>query len=392
MKPISTLTAAAALGALVACSERGTPTTPDIPIAELNVDLERVSTIAFTSTRDDPTGTTLAELILAAEIYLIDAEGTNPRRLTENSDGDILPALSPDGTKIVFESNRRRAEEEPVNTSDLFVMNTHGGGQRWLARGSSGTWSPDGKSIAFHASATGTARPIKGDPGAATFDSDIFVVNVGEALDGVAVPKNITNNAATIDDDPDWSPELPDGQKIVFTSHAARPIPPDNHFNSVSAEIYVINADGTGSPTRLTKNKVEERAPAWSPDGTLILFSCRIGPPRMLGGAPSFEICVMSADRTDLPGCIKVEPIVDPDDVCVVRLTNNDVPDLTANWSPDGEKIVFHRQLAGETNQLWVMNADGTGQAQLTNTAGHNLFANWGELPQRIGPVPPLQP
>lgn len=309
------------------------------------------STIVFASTRDDPTGT-----LLAAEIYLMNGDGTNPRRLTENTGGDAFPALSPDGKKIVFDSTRLRAEGEPPNTSSLFVMNTEGTEQTPLRRGSSGTWSPDSKKIAFHASASGTGQPIKPDPGAATADSDIFVMNVDDFLKNVAGPKNITNNPAAIDDDADWSP---DGLKIVFTSHAIT----DNHMNSVTAEIYVINADGSGNPTRLTSNAEEERAPAWSPDGRRIVFMCR-------RGGPDFEICVMNVDGTGQ-----------------VQLTDNTVGDLTPSWSPDGEKIVFHRPVGGPGRfQLWLMNADGTGQVQLTNTPGINAFPNWGEIRGR-GPA-----
>ena len=69
-----------------------------------------------------------------------------------------------------------------ANISDLFVMETDGSGQTLLTRGSSATWSPDGKEIAFHASASYYASggqvsgcPIRTDPGSATSDSDIFV-------------------------------------------------------------------------------------------------------------------------------------------------------------------------------------------------------------------------
>jgi len=310
-----------------------------------------VSAVAFTSTRDAPTATG-AERFNAAEIYLMnpDADDPDPRRVTNNTSSDSFPNLSPDGKKIAFDSNRNRTETDPLNTSDLFVMDTDGSGQTFLTRASSATWSPDGKNIAFHASASGTGLPIKADPGAATSDSDIFTANVDDLISGIEQPTNITNTPDQIEDDADWSPELPGGSKVVFTSHPTT----DNPQFSNLAEIYVMNADGSGR-TRLTFNTYEERAPAWSPDGTRIVFSCRIG-----GGTADFEICVMNADGSVL-----------------VQLTDNIVGDLTVTWAPDGSKFVFHKT---PQNELWVMNQDGTGEAQLTDTPGLNLLANWGEL------------
>jgi TolB protein len=312
------------------------------------------STIAFVSTRHDSTADPTSNpqrALLAAEIYLMNGDGTNPRRLTENTDFDGFPALSPDGRRIVFDSNRLRTAGEAFNTSNLFVMSTDGTGQTPLVRGSSATWSPDGKRIAFHASASGTGQPIKPDPGAATNDNDIFVLNVSDFLQNGASRKNITNSPNVIDDDPDWSPN---GQKIVFTAHSVT----DDPTNSATAEIYSINSDGTGKPDRLTINSEEERAPAWSPDGKRIVFCCR-------RGGPDFEICVMNADGTGQ-----------------TQLTDNSVPDLTPSWSPDGKRIVFHRRVGGWGQfQLFLLNADGTGEVQLTFPPGLNAFPNWGEVP-----------
>jgi TolB protein len=308
------------------------------------------SKIAFTSTRDHPS----ANPLLVGEIYLMDPDGGNPIRLTEDTGGgNAFAALSPNGKTIVFDSNRLRLPTEPLNTSDLFSMNTDGTVQTLLTRGSSARWSPDSKMIAFHASASGTGQPIRlNDPGAPTTDSVIFVMNVD---DGSPTKTKITNSSGKIDQDPDWSPVIfIDGhEKIVFTRHDYKPNDPDK--GAASAEIYVINADGTGDAQQLTSNGKEPRGPAWSPDGSRIAFLCR------LGTNGTYEICAMNADGSDQ-----------------TQLTFNTVLDATPSWSlPDGQKIVFHRNVAGL--QIWVMNAaDGTGQTQLTKPPGMNLFAAWG--------------
>jgi TolB protein len=330
-----------------------------VALAAPSVAQEVVSTIAFTSTRDNPDGIppplTASSQLNAFEVYLMDYLGNGqfsaPRRVTENLRGDAFPTLSPDGRgKIVFDSNRRRAPGEQFNVSDLFLMNHDGTEETFLTRGGSPTWSPPGphgiasKRIAFHASASGTGRAIKIDPGAATTDSDIFVVNVDDLLEEGAQPQNITNSPLAIDDDPDWSP---DGEKIAFTSHDVN----DNANNSTTAEIYVMNVDGT-EKQRLTFNTEEERGPNWSPDGTLIAFMCR-------RGGPDFEICVMNADGTGQ-----------------TQLTSNSFFDGGPTWSPDGQQIVFNRTVTPPFPQLFVMNANGTGETQLTARPGANLLAS----------------
>jgi TolB protein len=305
---------------------------------------------------------------------------TNPRRLTENVDGDGFPNLSPDGKKIAFDSNRLTAGTvcDGVtynNIDDLFLMNTDGTEQTLLTRGSSVTWSPDSKHIAFHASASYyasgglvTGCPIKTDPGAATTDNDIFVVNVDDLLAGVEQPRNITNSPDWIDDDPDWSTSpttASDGQTIVFTRH---PVGDDPRLSN-HAELYLVNPDGTGL-LELTNNLEEERGPAWAPDGSRIVFMCRIG--AEINPAADFEICVMNADGTGL-----------------MQLTDNSVFDGTPNFSPDGQQILFHRTVGPGNQQLFIMNADGTQQTQLTfGTAttpdGVNTLAHWGVLRVKV--------
>jgi len=335
VRPVITRLAAAALLA-------ATAPTPLVTQSRLT------PAIVFVSTRDNPAGT-LAD---ASEIYLMDPDGTNARRLTDNHDGDSLPAISPDGTRIVFDSNRLRAADQPANTQHLFLMSVDGSGQTPLVSGSSASWSHDGKRIAYHASASGAAAPTRVEPGAPAADSDIFVADVEGLLKHRATPRNLTRSPSTIDDDADWSP---DGRRIVYTSRASTGRG-SNAVNDPSAEIFVINADGSGRPVRLTTNDEEERAPAWSPDGTRILYVAR-------KGGPDFELCVMNADGTGQ-----------------TQLTDNTVGDLTSSWSLDGRQITFHRIVSPGRFQLFTIGADGTGERQITDTPGLNGFPKWGRI------------
>jgi TolB protein len=341
-----------------------------------------VSTIAFTSNRDNlsldvPQPTLTFELYLMTPVE-VRADRSNVRRLTQNADGDGFGALSPDGKKIVFDSNRNRpapgslpcpvapggADDPSYFVSDLFLMDADGDEQTLLRAGSSSaTWSPDSKKIAFHASASGAGCPSRSDPGAAATDSDIFVADVDDLLAGVEQPADITNTPDKIDDDADWSPTA----RIVYTAHDVGDdiTNPNNPQGAVSnsAELYSVNADGSDR-VRLTDDTFEERAPSWSPNGDKIVYSCRVD-----GGFTDFEICVIDADGTHR-----------------VQLTNNAVADLTATFSPDGQQIVFQRPVPGQGIQLFTMrpalNQDGTlpTATQLTFAPGVNLLPNWGEL------------
>ena len=96
------------------------------------------STIVFVSTRDEPgvdPSLDPQRAWAATEIYASDETWVSVRRLTRNTVPDFLPALSPDGTRVVFDSTRRRGESEPPNTSDLFVMNADGTDQQFLVTG-----------------------------------------------------------------------------------------------------------------------------------------------------------------------------------------------------------------------------------------------------------------
>jgi TolB protein len=402
--------------------------------SQSNNNFELVPTIAFSSVRNLPSCLASVAPMLQpsiGEIYLMNPDGTNVQQLTDNDNcthGDAFAALSGEGKKIVFD--RFHLAADPLNsanqffTSDLFLMAADGTNQQLLIQGSSATWSPavaennqgapESKQIVFHASASGPSVPIRSDPGAPTFDSDLFVLNVDDCLQYLSVqpsancrdlatditkdlqpdPNTAPNYndgqfsppaAPAIKEDATWSP---DGTKIVFTSHPAVSAfcTPSAICNYPDTEIYTFNPDGTDL-LQLTHNNYEERAPAWSPDGLHIVYMCRIGPPNKQTGLPTFEICVVDANG---------------DGDGIKRLTWNGVLDATPAWSPDGTQIVFHRN--PPPFQLWVVKADtscvqnpdqsiscscpsgtyptsGKCEMQLTNTTGiMNGFPDWGQV------------
>ena len=280
--------------------------------------------IAFMSTRN---------VDWDAEIYLMTPDGDQIRRLTEQPKADVEPAWSPDGKRITFVSYRdlKQIPERGVIRGEIYVMNADGTNPINLTRSVDraervSTWSPDGKQIAFTSAELFDGHTL--------VNSDIFVIDVDggdsinltnhDALDQTpdwspngnwiafssvrdrnweiyvmnadgTNPLNLTNNPAK-DGRPDWSP---DGNRIAFTSDR------DGNF-----EIYVMNADGT-NPLNLTNHPAEDNHSSWSPDGRRIAFDSN-------RDDAHGDIYVMNADGTNL-----INLTQDPDNF-----------DLYPSWGP----------------------------------------------------------
>jgi Tol biopolymer transport system component len=245
-----------------------------------------------------------------SEIFQVRPDGSGLARVTEGSKA----TASPDGRQIVF------TRTSPVFS--IFRMNVDGTQLVDLTPNTyedqCPVWSPDGSLIVFSSRRSGefqmySMRPDGSDQRRLTFSDSQEACGAS------------------------WSP---DGSRFAF----ARSTP-----GYSSSEIFVINADGTGEQ-KLSGDG--DSSPAWSPDGTQILFnSVRSG---------SNQLWLMQADGQSPQ-----------------NLTNADeVSHGDAVWSPDGEEIVFDR---GGVNFpiLFRMRADGTGLVPLTSGDSWDSPSDW---------------
>ena len=169
---------------------------------------------------------------------------------------------------------------------------------------------------------------------------------------------------------PAWSPN---GAKVVFERHAG-----------LNSDIWIANADGSNA-TQLTANAGDDLRPSWSNTGARIVFaSDRDATPG------TYDLFVMNADGTnqvnitDTPTIDESYPAwspaggaiafsrdgdlysVSPSGGALAQLTATAVTEIEPDWSPSAGQIVYRTGITGD-DEIWKMNANGTGQVNLTN-------------------------
>ena len=170
-----------------------------------------------------------------------------------SGDMNVSPALSPDGSRVAFLARR------DVFTIDLFIADSRTGEVTKQLTGpnvdshfdalsfiqSSGSWSPDGRKLAFVVFADG--------------DNELAIFDVESG----GVERRIKPRGVTSIVDPAWSP---DGSSIAFSG-----------MQGGQADLYLLNLQ-TQAVTRLTSDRYAELQPAWSPDGKQLAFATDRGP------------------------------------------------------------------------------------------------------------------
>ena len=210
-------------------------------------------------------------------------------------------------------------------------------------------WSPDGRQIVLISNRHGGMKVHTMDANGSGHGSDMKQLTTGEAED----------------DSPAWSP---DGRKIAFVS-----------VRGGVSQIFVMNADGT-DVRQVTSGAGENIHPMWSPDGSRILFNTThfAGVDQLtdIGSAGGNR---MIGDKTDDGMNLAT---IRPDGADLQRITHGGGYTY-ASFSPDG-KSILHRRLQGEVSQVFVMNANGSDDHNVSGASKWDGWPAWSPDGKRI--------
>jgi TolB protein len=247
------------------------------------------------------------------EIYLIDFDGHNLRRVTNDHTVNLSPAWSPDAKWIIYTSYA-------AHNPDLIMIDTDGQQRQTLHRlpglNAAPAWSPDMQRIAL---------VLSRDQ-----NSEVYILNRDRQLERLTRHFNI-------DTSPTWSP---DGKKIAFTS---------DRSGTGAPQIYIMDSvkGDQSKVTRISFGSGYNDNPAWSPNGDKIAYTSREG--------RKFQIRIydLNTHKSQL-------------------LTSGSGSCEQPSWSPDGRFIIY-RKRENNRHNLFIQKIGNGAARQLTFSGkGHS--------------------
>jgi Tol biopolymer transport system component len=281
------------------------------------------------------------------DIWILDVASGRLKQLTTNAAQDYFPAWSPDDKEIVFVSTRPAPGAAPSSSApgpagpqaSLWAIEVQTGAERFIGapkgRISAPIWTPDGKDVLYNVIADGTSNlEIAGKP--AVSSEDVFpfrpqFISGNEFIytaDGKIRKRTLNGAGAT---DIAFSAIVPLHRVPITKSQhdfsskprkalgVVRPVvSPDGKRVAFDAlgDIWLMNIGA--KPKRLTNDRFLDADPAWSPDGSKLVFS---------------------SDRAET-GNLDLW-VHDLKTGAEKRLTQEPLADYGASWSPDGKRIAF---------------------------------------------------
>ncbi|HYE66043.1 MAG TPA: S9 family peptidase, partial [Pyrinomonadaceae bacterium] len=275
------------------------------------------------------------------------------------------PQISPDGSQIVY-TRRWTDKVNDKYEDEIWIINTDGSKNRFLVKGSSPQWSPDGKRLAYIAPGQPT--------GAQIFVKWMDTAEETQLTHLERAPSNIR-----------WSP---DGKRIAFNMLvAAKPglkinMPPkpdgakwvepprvidrlnyraDNLGFRPDGFLHIfIIPDTGGTPRQITDGDYNHAAPEWMPDSQTIVFSGvrKADAEYLRGGSEIYAASIKGGG--------------------IRALTDRHGPDVEPTVSPDGRLIAYtgydQTDNTYTVSKLYVMNADGGNKRLLSGDFDRSPF------------------
>jgi TolB protein len=275
-------------------------------------------------------------------VYTANPDGSHEQQLLAT--GAEVPSWSPDGTRIaVLPHDVENVSARIVNPDDGTYRDLPNSDPE-LFLPCALAWSPDGQRLA-----------CEGFGGA---DGGLDGIYTIRSSDGGGL-QQVTSDPGGDDCPGDYSPN---GKRLVFI-----------RLNDTTFALFTAKVDGTDL-RQITPNGSDQFSitfagcGSWSPQGNEILFSAR---------APATDWSTIWAVHADGSGLRRI-----PISGCGgARSDPTSVGCFHPSWSPDGQKIIFNRPHPPESEDLYTVNADGTGLAPAVTTPLHEGDADWGTHP-----------
>jgi TolB protein len=252
-----------------------------------------------------------------SDIWVMDWDGNNQQQLTNTNALTIMPAISPDGSRLAYTSYATGTPN--VNVLDTVTKRTVPFYNQQASLNANISFTPDGKSVYYVSTASGQPQ--------------IYFAGI----DGRGFRRISFRDA--IEAEPKVNPVNPG--LLLFVSGPG------------PQQIYQMSSEGVGVQ-KVSNGEGEASNPSWNPDGKHIAFSWTRG-----YATGNWNVFVMDAGTHEY-----------------VQLTHSEGRNENPVWAPDGKHLVFMSNRSG-TEQIYTMLADGTQVQQLTSK-GANRFPVWG--------------
>lgn len=288
-----------------------------------------------------------AVLVLTAAL-LASCDTLEPPKEPEVVPVDQMPAWSPDGRSIAYLHDARWSEDT-TDVTGLYVLDLETEATRLVVEGLAmcPDWHPDGERIVFSGGDLFTIRADGSNLRQVTIHGHAFFPSwspTGKriAYDATSItekgiwlvsPNGNARKHLGLGRDPDWSSH----NRLLYEG------PPGT--SESSPQLWTADTSATDSTQLTDNNFINNRAPAWSPDGKWIAWT-------PLAENGRYQLWVMRADGTEQRKLVDRarEPA----------------------WSPDAERLVFaHPAPESRLTALWSIRRDGSDLQQLTDPSRH---------------------